>query len=195
MKSVLKWVGIGFVGLVVLGAIVGGTETKTEPKAKAAAPVADEVAAKGDTAAIDKAAAQVEAALGGTAEKAEAKPKPKPPAQPKPEAPAQPAEPELTSGQENAVESAQTYIDMSGFSREGLIQQLSSSAGEGFSRADATFAADHVDVNWNDEAVESARGYLDMSSFSRQGLIQQLTSSAGDKYTLAQAQYAVSRVY
>src|ERR687892_415865 len=55
---------------------------------------------------------------------------------------------QMTSGQENALESAQTYVDMSGFSKKGLIQQLSSSAGEGFSKADATFAANHVDVNW-----------------------------------------------
>ena len=84
---------------------------------------------------------------------------------------------------------------MSGFSREGLIGQLSSSAGEGFSKADATFAADHVDVNWNDEAVESAQSYLDMSSFSRQGLTDQLSSSVGEGFTLAQAQYAVNQVY
>ena len=93
------------------------------------------------------------------------------------------------------MESAQSYLDMSGFSRKGLIQQLSSSAGEGFSKADATFAADHVDVNWKDEAVESAQSYLDMSSFSRDGLIEQLSSSAGEGFTLAQAQYAVGQVY
>jgi hypothetical protein len=84
---------------------------------------------------------------------------------------------------------------MSGFSKQGLIQQLSSSAGEGFSKADAVFAANHVDVNWNDEAVESARSYLDMTSFSRDGLIEQLSSSAGEGFTLAQAQYAADKVY
>jgi hypothetical protein len=112
-----------------------------------------------------------------------------------PEPPAEPAEPEMTSGQENALESARSYVDMSGFSKLGLIQQLSSEAGEGFPKADAVFAANHVDVNWNDEAVESAQSYLDMTSFSRDGLIEQLSSSAGDKYTVAQAQYAVDKVY
>ena len=57
--------------------------------------------------------------------------------------------------QENALESAQSYVDMTGFSKQGLIQQLSASAGESFPKADAVFAANHVDVNWNDEAVES----------------------------------------
>jgi hypothetical protein len=148
MKALLKWVGIGFAGLMllgVIGTIFGAGETKTEPKA---APVAEKVEpAKGDTAAIEKVAGQVEAAVGGTAEQTDAKPKPKAPAQPKPEPPAQPAEPEMTPEQANALESAQSYVDMSGFSRNGLIQQLSSSAADGYSRADATFAADHVDVN------------------------------------------------
>jgi hypothetical protein len=107
----------------------------------------------------------------------------------------EPAEPEMTSGQENAVESAESYLEYSGFSREGLIQQLSSDAGEGFAKADATFAVNHVDVNWNEEAVESAQDYLDYSSFSSDGLIEQLSSSAGEGFTLAQAQYAVDQVY
>jgi Host cell surface-exposed lipoprotein len=102
---------------------------------------------------------------------------------------------QMTSGQENALESAQSYIDMSGFSKKGLIRQLSSSAGEGFSKADATFAAKHVDVNWKAEAVESAQSYLDMGGFSKQRLIEQLSSSAGEGFTLAQAQYAADKAY
>ena len=82
-----------------------------------------------------------------------------------------------------------------GFSKKGLIGQLSSSAGEGFAKADATFAANHVDVDWNAEAVESAESYLDTMPFSRDGLIDQLTSSAGEGFTLAEAQYAVDQVY
>ena len=76
--------------------------------------------------------------------------------------PAAKKEPEMTSGQENALESAQSYIDMGGFSKKGLIGQLSSSAGEGFSKADATFAANNVGADWREEAVESAQSYLDM---------------------------------
>ena len=103
--------------------------------------------------------------------------------------------PEMTSGQENALESAQSYVDLSGFSKAGLIQQLSSSAGEGFSKADATFAANHVDADWNEEAVEAAQSYLDMPGFSKKRLIQQLSSSAGEQFTAAQARYAVNKVY
>jgi hypothetical protein len=65
----------------------------------------------------------------------------------------------MTSGQRNALQSAHGYIDMAGFSKAGLIQQLSSSAGEGYSKADATYAANHVGADWNQEAVESAQSY------------------------------------
>lgn len=101
---------------------------------------------------------------------------------------------ELSAGRKNAIRSARSYLDLSGFSRAGLINQLTSKAGDGFSRADATYAADHVGVDWNAEAVESAKAYLDLSGFSRAGLIQQLTSKAGDRYTKAQAEHAADEV-
>ena len=50
----------------------------------------------------------------------------------------------LTSSQSNAVRSAEQYLSMSGFSRDGLIQQLSSDAGEGYSVSDATAAVDNL---------------------------------------------------
>ena len=109
--------------------------------------------------------------------------------------PAAKQKPEITVGQKNALKSAQSYLDTSGFSKARLIQQLSSSAGDGFSKADATFAANHVGADWNEEAVESAQRYLDLQSFSKAALIQLLSSSAGDQYTPAQARYAVSKVY
>ena len=101
----------------------------------------------------------------------------------------------LTSGQENALRAAEDYLDISAFSKAGLIQQLSSPAGEGYSKADATFAANNVDADWDAEAVEAAEGYLEISSFSKDGLIEQLSSAAGDQFTLEQAQYAVNKVY
>ena len=98
-----------------------------------------------------------------------------------------------TAGQENARRSAEKYLDFSAFSRKGLIQQLSSSAGEGFSRADAIYAVNHIDVDWNEQAAKSAKNYLDQSAFSRQGLIEQLSSEYGDGFTHAQAVYGVNQ--
>lgn len=82
---------------------------------------------------------------------------------------------------------------MTGFSRDGLIQQLSSSAGDGYDVADATAAVDSLDVDWNENAAKSAEQYLSMSGFSCSGLVQQLSSSAGDKYTESQARYGAQK--
>jgi hypothetical protein len=101
----------------------------------------------------------------------------------------------MTTSQKNAVESANSYLETQAFSKKGLIQQLSSSAGEGFPRADARFAVNHIHVDWNEQAVKSARAYLDTQSFSKSSLIQQLSSSAGEGFTRAQAEYAVNKVY
>lgn len=80
------------------------------------------------------------------------------------------------------------------FSRAGLIEQLTSSYGDGYSVSDATYAVDNVRVDWNQEAAEAAQDYVDMMGFSRAGLIEQLTSSYGHQFTQAQAEYGVNSV-
>jgi hypothetical protein len=102
---------------------------------------------------------------------------------------------EQAASRDRALESAQSYLDMSGFSRQGLIEQLSSSAGEGVPMADAVWAVDHLRADWNQEAVESAKSYLEMSPMSKSALIQQLSSSAGEGFTMAQAIYAANKAY
>lgn len=100
---------------------------------------------------------------------------------------------DLTGPQNNAVRSAKQYLSMTGFSRNGLIQQLSSDAGDGYEISDATVAVDSLNIDWNQEAVKSAKQYLNMMGFSCKGLIQQLSSSAGDKYTVDQATYGAKQ--
>jgi hypothetical protein len=95
---------------------------------------------------------------------------------------------DLTMGQQQAVKSAQGYLDMAGFSRKALIDQL---AYEEFGQADAEFAVDYIAPDWNAEAAESAQGYLDMGGFSRQGLIDQLIYEG---FSQAQAEYGVKAV-
>ena len=107
---------------------------------------------------------------------------------------APPAPPQPTVAQQQALDSAQSYLDMGGFSRYGLIDQLTSKAGEGFHRADAVWAIRHLHPDWNQQAVESAKSYLKMGGFSRSSLIEQLTSHAGEGFTLAQATYAADQV-
>lgn len=106
-----------------------------------------------------------------------------------------PAAPEsrLTRSQQNAVRQAAAYLRTSGFSRQGLIEQLSSEYGSKFPIDDATVAVDSLDVDWNAQAERSATQYLNISGFSCEGLIQQLSSEHGSKYTLAEATYAANK--
>ncbi|WP_264840801.1 Ltp family lipoprotein [Burkholderia cenocepacia] len=99
----------------------------------------------------------------------------------------------LTAPQNNAIRSAKQYLSMQGFSRRGLIHQLSSDAGDGFEVADATAAVDSLNVDWNQQAVRSAKQYLAMQGFSCKGLIHQLSSEAGDGYTASQANYGAKQ--
>ena len=98
--------------------------------------------------------------------------------------------PSSPSVSENAIESAQDYLKFSAFSESGLTDQLSSKYGDGFSKADAVFAVNHIDVDWSD-TCKSAKEYLDISSF-RSGLIDQLESNYGEGFTHSQAVYGVN---
>ena len=102
--------------------------------------------------------------------------------------------PGYTLEQQNALEQAQSYLQFSSFSRQGLIDQLSSEYGSGYPVDVATWAADTVGADWNAEAVEQAQSYLEYSSFSRQGLFDQLTSPYGSQFTADEANYALAAV-
>ena len=108
--------------------------------------------------------------------------------------PSDPSRSKITLAMENALESAQDYLSYSAFSRQGLIEQLSSKYGEGFTLGDATWAVGQLDVDWKQQAVRSARDYLDYSSFSRHGLIDQLSSPYGESFTVEEAIYAVDKI-
>jgi len=71
---------------------------------------------------------------------------------------------------------------------------LSSRYGSGFSVADATYAVNHIKVNWFRQAVRSAKSYLRFTHFSRAGLIRQLQSPYGAQFTHNQAVYGVNQV-
>ena len=100
---------------------------------------------------------------------------------------------DLTKAQKNAVRSANSYLEFSGFSRNGLISQLSSEYVDDYDVRDATVAVDSLSVDWNTQAVRSANSYLEMSGFSCNGLINQLSSEYADKYTESQARYGAQQ--
>jgi hypothetical protein len=105
-----------------------------------------------------------------------------------------PPAPSLTPSQQGAIRSAESYLRLMAFSRQGLIDQLSSEYGDQFSVEDATFAVDSLNVDWFAEAVESAESYVDLMGFSCQGLIDQLSSEFGDQFTVEEATHGATQV-
>lgn len=93
----------------------------------------------------------------------------------------------------NAIKAAQNYLSFMAFSQKGLIEQLSSGAGDSYSKETATAAVTNLDVDWNEQAVKAAENYLDLMPFSKQELIGQLVD--GDGFTRDQAVYGVSKAY
>jgi colicin import membrane protein len=94
----------------------------------------------------------------------------------------------LPASTTNAKRTAESYLDMGGFSRKSLIEQLEF---EGYSKADSTYAVDELGANWNEQAAIKAASYVDMQGFSRSGLIEQL---AFEGFTASQAAYGADSV-
>lgn len=127
---------------------------------------------------------ELAARIGKTGDSAEKTEQPASTSTPAPEAVHTP-----TSGEKNALASAQSYLNVSAFSYTGLIKQLEFS---GFSNAEAIYAADHCGADWKEQAVRSAKQYLGLMAFSKSALINQLVFGG---FTQAEAEYAVSQVY
>jgi Host cell surface-exposed lipoprotein len=171
MKKVFKWV-LGACVVLIAISVVASAFSSGDDAASKKAPV-EKVAQVEETAKSEDSAEKAEAVVEEAVVEEEA-----------------PAE---TAGQDNARRSAESYLDLTAFSRKGLIKQLSSEYGEGFSKADAVYAVNNIDVDWNKQAAKSAKSYLEISAFSRQGLIEQLESEAGEGFTHAQAVYGVNQ--
>lgn len=78
-----------------------------------------------------------------------------------------------TMGEQNALKSAKAYLALgTGFSRQGLIDQLKF---EGYTDSEAEYAVKNCGADWKKEAVKCAAAYLDLDfGFSKSGLIEQL---------------------
>ena len=170
MKNLLKWIAIIFVGLIIIGVIFGDDSSQT-------------VTTNTDTKINESPSEQLVTVTEPEQVKTSIV-----------DVVQEEAEPEgLSRPQKNAVRSAEQYISMTGFSREGLIGQLSSDGGEGYDITDATIAIDSLSIDWNEQAVRSAEQYLDMMGFSCNGLIDQLSSDGGEGYTVDQATYGAQQ--
>lgn len=98
-----------------------------------------------------------------------------------PEQPETPSEP--TQSQKNALDKAMSYLRVSAFSHDGLIDQLEY---VGYSHEDALYAADNCGADWNEQALKKAQSYLNTTAFPYTGLIEQLEFV---KFTHDQAVY------
>lgn len=76
-----------------------------------------------------------------------------------------------TIGQSNAIQKAKSYLRVSYFSKQGLIEQLEF---EGFSFDDSYFAVENCGADWFEQALGKAKSYLKVSAFSYEGLRDQL---------------------
>lgn len=145
---------------------VAAAEAEAAAKAKADADAAAKAKAEADAAA--KAKADADAAAAKAAAEAEAAAK------------------KGTISQQSAQRKAGDYLKFTAFSRSGLIDQL---VFEKFSVDDATWAVDHMTIDYNEQAAKKAKDYLKFTSFSRSGLVDQLLFEG---YTPEQAEYGAS---
>lgn len=97
-------------------------------------------------------------------------------------------EPQLTLGQKNAIKKAKSYLNIMGFSKEGLRKQLQF---EQFENEDIEYALENCGADWNKEAAEKAQSYLDIMSYSKDGLYDQLEFEG---FTPEQIEYVLTAV-
>ncbi|WPU10393.1 Ltp family lipoprotein [Pseudarthrobacter oxydans] len=145
---------------------VAAAEAEAAAKAKAEADAAAKAKAEADAAAKAQAAADAAAAKAAAEAEAAAK--------------------KGTISQQSAQRKAGDYLKFTAFSRSGLIDQL---VFEKFSVDDATWAVDHMTIDYNEQAAKKAKDYLKFTSFSRSGLVDQLLFEG---YTPEQAEYGAS---
>lgn len=94
----------------------------------------------------------------------------------------------ISLGERNALRQAKSYLSITAFSKQGLIDQL---IFEGYSTQEAEYGANNCGVDWFDQARKKANEYLKIMPFSKQGLIDQLEF---EKFTHEQAVYGVEAV-
>lgn len=95
----------------------------------------------------------------------------------------------------NALIKAKMYAKTMDMSEQGVKDQLTSDAGEGFSEDAANYAMSHLTgIDWNKNALKKAKDYQDQQAMSPDSIKEQLVSSAGEKFTQEQADYAIQHL-
>lgn len=95
---------------------------------------------------------------------------------------------EVSREAKNALGTAESYLNYSSFSKQGLYDQL---LYEQYPEDAAQYAVDNIQTDWNENALGTAKSYLEYSSFSDAGLFDQLIYEG---FTDEQAQYAIDNL-
>lgn len=88
-----------------------------------------------------------------------------------------------TESQQKALDRAKEYLSNLPLSHDGMVTQLEF---DGYSSADATYAADNCGANWNEQAARMANQLLTTGSYTRATMIEELKSNG---FTDDQAAY------
>lgn len=88
-----------------------------------------------------------------------------------------------TESEQKALDRAKEYLSNLPLSHDGMVTQLEF---DGYSNADATYAADNCGANWNEQAARMANQLLTTGSYTRATMIEELKSNG---FTDDQAAY------
>lgn len=102
--------------------------------------------------------------------------------------------PDVPKEYESALKKAESYSETMYMSKKGIYNQLTSEAGEKFSKEAAQYAVDNLKADYKKNALEKAKSYQDTMDMSPAAIKDQLTSSAGEQFTEEEAQYAVDNL-
>ncbi len=97
----------------------------------------------------------------------------------------EPETPKATVGEVNALGTAETYLYMGGFSKQGLREQLKY---EQYSDSEIDYAIENCNADWKEQAAISAENYMNSGNFSRGDLFDQLKFEG---FTDKQANYGL----
>ena len=93
----------------------------------------------------------------------------------------------LTKSQRHASAAARHHLAAAAYSRAGLVQQL---VFDGYTTADARFAANNLGADWYVQAAIAAKEYVSLSAFTRPRLISALRTEG---FTPQQASYGADQ--
>lgn len=107
------------------------------------------------------------------------------------------SKPKVPEEYKNALATAEEYNEDQPMSKAGLLDQLTSKDGEGFTQAAGEYAVNHIQANWNENALKCAKEYEKTEHLSRADVQDQLSGSVddgGEGFTPEQVQYAMDHL-